>query len=255
MFDSLKAISRRVAGVFLTVVGAVFGQWQPPSWLRAVGRGVANLGGKARAYPRQTGAGVLGLALLAGAGVYGWHWYSNLPQPHTASYSLHKPNLTDYSQPTPVVDNVQVRFSESVALLAAIGKPVTEGITLKPEVAGTWRWADDRSLLFVPDKDWPIDAHYTLDLAKKNLLADGVLLDQYSTQFSTQPFRATLAQNELYQAPSNPTLKQLVATFHFSHPVDEDSLRKRVSVTLGKGLAYRDASCPTARTSASTRPG
>ncbi len=178
------------------------------------------------------------------AGFYGWHWYSNLPQPHTASYSLHKPNLTDYTQPTPVVDNLQVRFAESVAPLAAIGKPVTEGMTLKPEVAGTWRWADDRSLLFVPEKDWPIDAHYTLDLAKRNLLADGVLLDQYSTQFSTQPFRATLAANELYQDPSNPTLKQLVATFHFSHPVDEDSLRKHVTVTLDKGLTYRDAQLP-----------
>ncbi|RMT93061.1 hypothetical protein ALP39_02642 [Pseudomonas marginalis pv. marginalis] len=244
MFDSLKAISRRVVGVFLTVVGAVFGQWHPPLWLRAIGRGVAKLGAKARAYPRQTGAGVIGLVLLTAAGFYGWHWYSNLPQPHTASYSLHKPNLTDYTQPTPVVDNLQVRFAESVAPLAAIGKPVTEGITLKPEVAGTWRWADDRSLLFVPEKDWPIDAHYTLDLAKKNLLADGVLLDQYSTQFSTQPFRATLAANELYQDPSNPTLKQLVATFRFSHPVDEDNLRKRVTVTLGKGLAYRDAQLP-----------
>ncbi|MDP1165562.1 hypothetical protein, partial [Klebsiella pneumoniae] len=85
-----------------------------------------------------------------------------------------------------------VRFAESVAPLAAIGKPVTEGITLKPTVAGTWRWSDDRTLLFVPDKDWPIDTGYTLDLAKKNLLADGVLLNQYSSQFSTQPFRATL---------------------------------------------------------------
>ena len=137
-----------------------------------------------------------------------------------------------------------MRFAESVAPLAAIGKPVTEGITLKPAVAGAWRWSDDRTLLFVPEKDWPVDAHYTLDLAKKQLLADGVLLSQYSSQFSTQPFRATLAQNELYQDPSNPTLKQLVATFHFSHPVDEDNLRKRVSVTLGKGLAYRDAQLP-----------
>ena len=244
MFDSLKAISRRILGALLTVVSAIFGQWQPPAWLRATGRGVGSLGNKARAYPRQAGAGVLGLLLLAAAGFYGWHWYSNLPQPHTVGYSLHKPNLTDYTQQPPIVDNLQVRFAESVAPLAAIGKPVTEGITLKPAVAGAWRWSDDRTLLFVPEKDWPVDAHYTLDLAKKQLLADGVLLSQYSSQFSTQPFRATLAQNELYQDPSNPTLKQLVATFHFSHPVDEDNLRKRVSVTLGKGLAYRDAQLP-----------
>lgn len=121
MFDSLKAISRRVVGVFLTLVGAVFGQWHPPRWLRAIGHGLANLGRKARAYPRQAGAGILGLMLLAAMGFYGWQWYSNLPQPHTVGYSLHKPNLTDYTQPSPVVDNLQVRFAESVAPLAAIG--------------------------------------------------------------------------------------------------------------------------------------
>jgi hypothetical protein len=42
MFDSFKAISRRVVGALLTVVGAVFGQWHPPFWLRAIGRGLAN---------------------------------------------------------------------------------------------------------------------------------------------------------------------------------------------------------------------
>jgi hypothetical protein len=51
----------------MTVVGAVFGQWHPPFWLRAIGHGLANLGNKARAYPRQAGAGVLGLVLLAAA--------------------------------------------------------------------------------------------------------------------------------------------------------------------------------------------
>ena len=65
MFDSLKAVSRRVVGVFLTLVGAVFGQWHPPRWLRAIDHGLANLGRKARAYPRQAGAGILGLMLLA----------------------------------------------------------------------------------------------------------------------------------------------------------------------------------------------
>src|SRR3989344_6128074 len=113
MFDTLKTIFRRLFGALITVVGALFGQWQPPFWLRAIGRGVLNLGSKARAYPRRAGGGVLGLVLLAAAGFYGWQWYSNLPQPHTVGYSLHKPNLTDYTQQPAVVDNLQVRFAES----------------------------------------------------------------------------------------------------------------------------------------------
>ena len=119
MFDALKTICRRLFGALMTVVGALFGQWRPPFWLNAIGRGGLNLASKARAYPRQAGAAVLGLVLLAAAGFYGWHWYSNLPQPHTVGYSLHKPNLTDYTQQPAVVDNLQVRFAESVAPLAA----------------------------------------------------------------------------------------------------------------------------------------
>ena len=68
MFDSFSAISRRIVGALATVVGAVFGQWRPPFWLRAIGGGLANVGKKARAYPRQAGAGVLGVVLLAAAG-------------------------------------------------------------------------------------------------------------------------------------------------------------------------------------------
>ncbi|WP_347928975.1 alpha-2-macroglobulin [Pseudomonas helvetica] len=255
MFDSCKEAWRRISGVFLTVVSvlskvvgwllkSLFGQWQPPFWLRAIGAGLTTLGHKARAYPRQTTGGVLGLLLVVAAVFYGWHWYSNLPKPHTVAYSVHKPNLTDYTQQPPIVDTLQIRFAESVAPLQDIGKPVTQGISLKPAVQGTWSWADDRSLLFVPDQDWPIDAHYSLELSKSNLLADGVLLAEYNSQITTPPFRGQLTQNELYQDPVNPTLKQQVATFRFSHPVDEESLRKRVSVTLGKGLAYRDAQAP-----------
>ena len=255
MLDALKTIFRRLSGALMTVVGAVFGQWHPPFWLRAIGHGLANLGNKARAYPRQAGAGAVGLVLLAAAGFYGWHWYANLPQPHTVGYSLHKPNLTDYTQQPAAVDNLQVRFAESVAPLAAIGKPVTDGIMLKPTVAGAWRWSDDRTLVFTPEKDWPIDAHYTLDLSKKTLLADGILLNQYSSQFSTQPFRASLAQNELYQDPSNPTLKQLVATFRFLTRSMKKACASGFRSFSAKASPTATPSYPTVRTSASTTPG
>lgn len=69
--------------------------------MRDVGRGVAvRRGDQRRRRPRQ--------AVLARCGRCCWSLpllrlarYSNLPQPHTASYSLHKPNLTNYSQQPP----------------------------------------------------------------------------------------------------------------------------------------------------------
>ena len=255
MFSSMKRISRRVLAVFALVFFAIFrlfrwllaalvGRWQPPFWLRKLCQGLCATGRWLRARPKQTALTLAGLAVLGGAGGYAWHWYQNLPVPHTVAYSVHQPKLTVYGRNEPRIDTLRVDFAESSAPLEAIGQPVTAGIGMTPELAGTWHWADDHNLTFTPAGDWPIDQAYHVVLDQERLLADGVLLQNYEFDFRTQPFSATLAQRELYQDPVVPSLKKLVATFRFSHPVDEDSFRQRVSVELERGLEYRDKDQP-----------
>lgn len=214
--------------------------WQSPGWLRGATHLARALGRRMQARPALSGIALAALLALAGGGAYGWYWYSHLPQPHRVAYSVQPPALTDYRQETPTVHPLRVVFRESVAPLELIGKTVEKGIALSPAVAGSWHWADDRTLEFTPSVDWPVAEKYSLQLDKDELLAPGVLLGQYQQSFSTAAFSASLSQHELYQDPTDSRVKKLVATITFSHPVDEASVRQHVSVTLGKGLDYLD---------------
>ncbi|WP_437881692.1 alpha-2-macroglobulin family protein [Pseudomonas sp. LRF_L74] len=218
----------------------LLGRWQAPAWLSRSGDGLCSAGRTMRAQPKKTAIGLLLLALIGGVGAYTWHWYKNLPVPHTVDYSVHAPNLTRYDKEPVEIDTLRVDFRESVAPLEAIGKDVPQGVRLSPEIAGAWHWASDRSLVFTPSGDWPINQAYTIELDKKALLADGVLLQRYEAGAATAPFTARAASSELYQDPAVPALKKMVTTLAFSHPVDEESLRKRVSLNLDRGLEYRD---------------
>ncbi|HLD68075.1 MAG TPA: MG2 domain-containing protein, partial [Pseudomonas sp.] len=251
MFAALKTACRRIyaaaALVFFAVfrllrwlLSAVFGQWQPPYWLRQLGQGLGVTGRWLRARPKQSATALAGLALLGGVGAYAWHWYQNLPVPHSVAYSVHAPSLTRYQHEPIGIDSLRIDFAESAAPLEAIGKAIDQGIRIEPAMAGAWHWASDRRLVFTPAGDWPIDQGYQVELEQDELLADGVLLKQYDFEFRTQAFSARLANPELYQDPVVPSLKKLVATFTFSHPVDEASFRQRVAVSLEPGLAYRD---------------
>jgi hypothetical protein len=210
---------------------AVFGRigWQPPWWLSWLSK-------------RPLAAVVIVLALLAsaGGGWYGWQWYSHRPQPHTVAYQVEPPALTAYIKSPVVIAPLRVRFAESAAPLTLAGKPVLTGLRLEPAQPGAWRWLDDRTLEFTPEGDWPVGQTFTLAFAKKDFFAPGFLLRDYQTSFASAPFTATIAGSELYQDPEDSTLKKIVATVDFSHPVNEGSLKQTVSLKLGEGLAFRD---------------
>ncbi len=240
-----RILLRLTRGLLTLLLGRL--SWSAPGWLRGLGR-LAQAGGqRLRRHPRRSLAGGLLLALLAGAGGYAWHWYASLPQPHRVAYSVQAPALTDYRSDPMRVAPLVVDFAESAAPLAAIGKPVDGRlVSLEPAIDGSWQWASDRKLVFNPAGDWPVGQRYRLRLSEDGLLAAGVLLDSYSAEFSSQPFRVSVGGSELYQDPSIASLKKLVATLNFSHPVDEDSLRQRVAIILERGLAYRDPDQPSA---------
>ena len=213
------------------VLVALFGRigWQPPPWLTWM-----------RHRPLTAGIVLLALVASAGGGWYGWQWYRHLPQPHTVDFRVEPPTLTDYEKTPMVVAPLRIRFAESAAPLALVGKPVTTGLRLDPAQPGAWRWLDDRTLEFTPEGDWPVGAPFTLAFAQHDLFAPGVLLRDYATTVATAPFTATIARAELYQDPQDSRLKKMVATVDFSHPVDAARLNQAISLKLGEGLAFRD---------------
>ncbi|HQQ62661.1 MAG TPA: alpha-2-macroglobulin [Pseudomonadales bacterium] len=215
--------------------------WHAPAWAVSLHGYLSQIKGWAANNPRRAAGTVSGILLTGASSVYGWYWYKHLPQPHTVHYSISAPSLTDYSGNAPQVDVLEIRFSESVAPLDQIEKPVTRGIDIAPQKAGKWTWVNDRVLRFKPDSDWPVDGYYDVTLAKKGWLTPGTLLENYSDHFKTAAFSAKISESSFYQDPTDSTLKKLVATVHFSHPVDEDSLRSRITLIPGEGLQFRDA--------------
>lgn len=163
-------------------------------------------------------------------GYAGWQWYEHLPEPYYLQVSVSRPG------PTPLVPNaipepVDIQFSGSAAKLGAIGKKVTSGITVTPPLEGVWRWASDSELVFTPRNDWPISQDYTITFDRK-LFPSHILLRDYSYPLRSPDFGATIQDEEFYEDPTNPKIKQIVATVRFTHPIDKADFEKRISFRM-----------------------
>jgi uncharacterized protein YfaS (alpha-2-macroglobulin family) len=209
--------------------------WQPPFWL-------AWLAGRSLQAWRWVVAdakrAAVAILLLLGA-IGGGVWYKARPTPHYVTYTINAPGLTEYGEKgISSIKPLDVQFSESAAPLQQIDKPVVSGVDLSPKLPGTWSWVTDQILEFKPKNDWPIDQSFTVSFARKGLVAKGVLLENYSLDFHTQPFTAKIAESQFYQDPRDLALKKVVATVQFSHPVDPTQFEQRVSLVFAKDAAY-----------------
>lgn len=232
----------RFAAAWVTrALRTVFGEvdWRAPPWLiRSTTAGQATaqrVAARARANPRGS-ALIAGGALLALIGAYfAWQWYQARPQPELVTYTVAAPALTCYSceppgKPNPLV----VIFRASVAPLEHVGKQfdARDLVRMTPLAAGRWSWADDRTLKFHPDGDWPVGTEYDVALARSGLLAPHVRLENYAFPFRAPAFEARIAGTEFHQDPIVAAGKKVVATLAFTHAVDPRELEKRVSLTL-----------------------
>lgn len=131
--------------------------------------------------------------------------------------------LEDVLKPDPI----RISFSGSAAPLDMIGKPVTKGISISPEIEGEWTWVKDTAILFKPKADWAPARKYTVSF-DRSLFPKHVKLATYSYSFTTPAFKAELVNTEFYQDPENAKIKKIMATLRFTHPVDTADLEKRI---------------------------
>ena len=135
--------------------------------------------------------------------------------------------------------NRAARSELSVPTRAKKGKPALDS------VAKVWNrepGLEGRRFRTLPSgkisKNWPIDGKFTVSFSRKGFFTRGVLLEEYSFDFSSQPFAANISESQFYQDPRDPNLKKLVATVAFSHPVDTAYFEPHVSLILAKDAAY-----------------
>ncbi|HZP65822.1 MAG TPA: alpha-2-macroglobulin, partial [Rudaea sp.] len=216
---------------------SVFGEisWRAPAWMRAAGRSASVAGAAIRRRPLRFGMAAVAFAALVGGGWFGYRAWRDRPRPieeAPASLRVTDPALTDYTATPITIHPLRIVFSRSVAPLALVGKTVTSGIEVKPEVAGQWTWRNDRDLEFQPKDDWTAGQTYTVRFDPKVAFAEHVRVKSDTADFHTPAFVASLAQGEFYQDPQDATAKKAVIHIAFTHPVDTASFEKRIALKL-----------------------
>ena len=217
---------RRTGGVIRSAFGQV--SWKPPNWLS---RGAGRWRNFSNARPKLAASWILGTFALACISAWGWHYYKNLPQPH---------HVTAWISPIPVTTLekdltfpvLRITFSESAAQLEDLKKKsLGDGVRLDPSLPGTWHWDDDRHLIFQPSQDWPADTKYRVIFAR-TFFPRHVVMEHLSHDVQTPPFDIAIKDLKLYQDPTNPSQRQLSATFELSHPIEPGELEHHARLAM-----------------------
>lgn len=201
----------------------LFGQitWQQPRWL---------LSSRQKFKPAVAAGLIAGLVILCTAAYYGYHWYSTLPKPVLITATLVPPPITPLEE-EPKPQPLTITFSANVAPINLIYKEVNQGVNLSPTLAGRWEWTSGDTLLFTPKTAWAAGQNYTVTF-DKSLFAEHTQLARWDHTFSTPPFIANISDFRFYQDPTNPKIKQAVASINFNYPVDTKNLADYISLRL-----------------------
>ena len=197
--------------------------WRPPFWLRRSGERVA----------QRPFVSLLMLAAFVAASVGGWFlWngWKHRPVPLESDWIVQAPQVPEADH-TFAPQPLWITFDRSVASLAEIDKPSVPGVTLSPDMPGTWRWTGGTRLMFEPRRDWPAGTDYRVTLAK-SLFSPRARLTTFSKTFHTAPFAAQISDLVFYINPKDASTKQVTGTLTFSHAVSRDSLARQLQTSV-----------------------
>lgn len=208
--------------------------WTAPAWISVIN-------GVRKKCPKAFWGTITGLILV----VIGYQYYQTLPKPITVTAEIFAPDITLYYE-NAKPENLDIEFvydysspkqdqhhpsgDPSVARIDLVGEEIVQGITLSPTKKGTWRWLDDRRIQFVPETDWPAGVQYDVIL-DKTIFSSETKLSKNSYKFKTQNFEIEFIGTQFYQDPQEISVRRVVSTIKFTHPVDKESFEK--SVTMG----------------------
>ena len=209
--------------------------WSAPAWMHAINN-------KRREHTKLFW-GACVLILASGAGYF---YYESLPKPITVKAVINEVRITsNYENASP--NNLSIRFEydysklkkdqkrpsgyPSVARIDLVGEEIKSGISLSPKKKGTWTWTDDRRIEFVPEIDWPAGIEYKVTFSKEMFVAEAKLSED-TYEFSTPEFSVDIRSIELYQDPQDISVRRVISTIRFSHPVDKDSLEEKIALSM-----------------------
>lgn len=220
-----------------TLLAYLFGRvsWTAPPWITGLGQLIST--------HRKSCAG---LAILVLVGIGGYAYYDSLPKPvmvkATASTISVTPNYKD-ARPDPLSIRFDFDYSvlnpdqqrpagnPSVARIDLVGEEIAQGIAISPAKEGKWIWSSDREIRFLPATDWPAGTEYTVSFDARIFSEDTRLSDD-EAGFRTPAFKADISSIEFYQDPTDVSVRRVISTIRFTHPVDQHSLQQNISMEM-----------------------
>ena len=166
------------------------------------------------------------LFFLGCASAWSWHWYQHQPKPHRVTASIDAIPVTRLEKDLKF-PSLNISFSESAARLEDLKKPSLSGVRLDPAIAGTWRWNNDKHLVFKPTEDWPAEKKIRI-IFDRNFFPRHVLMERLTYEAQTPSFEIAIKDLQFYQDPTNPGQRQVTATFELTHSVEPGELERHV---------------------------
>ena len=205
-----------------SVLKKIFGTYTPPEWCGKVGAAFRkNWGVILKVLLGILGAAVLSLIIYFVVSLI----LSRRPVMQTVSVKADAPELT-----ADMRDSLTVRFMGSVANLNQIGESVQDGITMRPETPGSWKWADDDRLVFTPLEPWKLGTKYSVTL-DKSLVAGHIKLSSYSLNFETEDFSAEIEDEEFIIDDTDPSKKCITFTLRSNFPIVAEGMEGLISLS------------------------
>jgi len=227
------------------ILRSLFGElnWTPPGWQRQIGlkRLIVGIGS------------VAAFTMVAVAAV---RYYDSLPKPTRVVADVIVPGISpiidDELRPLPLAIKFSVKTDprtllttvESVARIDLVNEELTDGASIEPTIPGKWLWEDENSLVFQPSEDWPAGQEYTVHF-DESLFSPNLILASDHAEFTTRDFSTELDELLFYQDPVQRSVRKVVATLSFSHPVDPVSLEQHLSYAMrSPGATINDSAKP-----------
>ena len=233
-----KGLGALVGGIFAVLFGIVIPilstldivTLKKPKWMKIPKAPLAFL--------RRNKVAVASVSVLLIIIGFGYYYYTSLPQPVAYQSSGNGPSPTPNSEtlkPNPIYINFRpintngASVSRSVAKLDLVNKVVPNGIKIRPEIKGVWRWNGEQQLEFKPQQDWPAGQKYRVTFTP-SIFKPNILLNNVEHQFYTPEYKLRLSSFKLYQDPKVKNSHKVTATLKATHPTDIDKIKKKLKL-------------------------
>lgn len=137
----------------------------------------------------------------------------------------------------PLGNYLDVFFDTNVAAPEALQRLSLSGIDIKPHADGIWHFSAGDLLTFRIQKHWIPGQKYKVTLPEE-IFAAGIKLKERTFDFRVPKFLAHRRAQDFYENPLDIRKKSVTASFEFSYPIREDSIKKGVKITTAGGNSY-----------------